>query len=160
MRDQDRNELVTTRILNAPIELVWKAWIIPERVKKWWGPKGFTSPFCKIDFKVGGKYVFCMRDPKGKRLWSTGVYKEIVPLKKIVVTDSFADRKGNVVHASYYGFVDEDWPLELQATITFDNLGTRTKMTLYYIGIPSGKLGEDTRISWNQSFDKLAASLK
>ncbi|AKB78832.1 putative glutathione S-transferase-related transmembrane protein [Methanosarcina horonobensis HB-1 = JCM 15518] len=50
-------ELVITKIFNAPRELVWKAWTDPERVKRWWGPKGFTSPVSEIDFRVGGAYL-------------------------------------------------------------------------------------------------------
>src|SRR5207249_10001297 len=67
----------------------------PERAKRWWGPEGFTAPFIKIDLRVGGKYLFCMRSPDGKDYWSTGVYREIVPLQRIVSTDSFADEKGD-----------------------------------------------------------------
>src|SRR5687767_6963514 len=91
------NVVVVNRIFNAPVELVWKAWTDPQHLMRWWGPKGFTSPACKIDFRVGGKYHFCMRSPEGQDLWSTGIYREIIPLKKLVWTDSFADEKGNVV---------------------------------------------------------------
>ena len=47
--------LEITRIFDAPRELVWKAWTDPKLVMQWWGPKGFTSPACKIDFRVGGQ---------------------------------------------------------------------------------------------------------
>jgi len=101
--DQDESELIITRVFDAPSELVWKAWTEPERVKQWWGPRGFTSPFCKIDLRVGGSYLVSMRAPDGQDFWSTGVYREIVPQERIVATDSFADEKGNVVPASHYG---------------------------------------------------------
>src|SRR5512134_2988905 len=81
-------ELVITRVFDAPRELVWKAWSEPEHFKRWWGPKGFTCPVCQIDFRVGGKFLGCMRSPEGQDFWSTGVYKEIVPLERIVSTDS------------------------------------------------------------------------
>ena len=58
-------ELIITRIFNAPCKLVWKAWTEPEYVKNWWGPKDFTCPDAKIDFRVGGKYILCMRGPAG-----------------------------------------------------------------------------------------------
>jgi len=48
------SELVITRVFDAPRELVWNAWTEPESVKRWWGPKGFTAPFCRIDLRVGG----------------------------------------------------------------------------------------------------------
>ena len=61
-------ELVVTRIFDAPVELVWKAWTEPERVMRWWGPKGYTSPAASIDFRVGGKYLWAMRSPEGQDL--------------------------------------------------------------------------------------------
>ncbi len=153
-------ELVITRVFDAPRELVWKAWTDPEHVMRWWGPKGYTSPVCKIDFRVGGKYLFCMRSPEGKDYWSTGTYREIIPPEKIVVTDSFADSEGNVVPASEYGMPGE-FPLELQVTVTFEDLGDgKTKMTLRHVGLPEGQMGEMAADGWNQSFDKLAESLK
>ena len=130
-------ELVITRIFDAPSELVWKAWTDPERVMRWWGPKGFTAPFCKIDFRVGGVYLYCMRSPEGKDYWNTGVYREIVPLERIVCTDSFADEKGNVVPATHYG-MSADLPLELLVTVTFEEHEGKTKLTLRHVGIPAG----------------------
>jgi uncharacterized protein YndB with AHSA1/START domain len=101
--DTKKQELFITRIFDAPRERVWKAWTEPELMKRWWGPKGFTTPYCEIDLRVGGKFLYCMRSPEGKDYWSTGVYREIVRLERIVCTDSFADEKGNVVPATQYG---------------------------------------------------------
>ena len=69
-------ELTITRTFDALRELVWQAWTEPERVKGWWGPKAFTAPVSKINLRVGGKYLNCMRSPDGKDYWSTGVYRE------------------------------------------------------------------------------------
>ena len=151
-------ELVITRVFDAPREAVWKAWTDPKRLMRWWGPEGFTSPACKIDLRVGGKYLFCMRSPEGQDYWSTGVYRDIVPWERIVLTDSFADEKGNVVPASHYGMQGE-WPLELVVTVTFEDGGGKTIMTLEHAGIPSGTMS-DCETGWNGSFDKLADSLK
>ena len=151
-------ELVIRRILDAPREAVWKAWTDPKHLMRWWGPEGFTSPACKIDLRVGGKYLYCMRSPEGKDYWSTGVYRDIVPLKRIVCTDSFADEKGNVVPASHYGMPGE-WPLELLVTVTFEEDGGRTVMTLQHDGIPPEILS-DCEAGWSGSFDKLSESLK
>jgi uncharacterized protein YndB with AHSA1/START domain len=151
--------LVITRVFNAPRELLWKAWTEPERVRRWWGPKNFTSPECKIDLRVGGKYLFCMQSPEGKDYWSTGIYNEILPMQRLVCTDSFADEKGNVVHASHYG-LPGDWPLELLVTVTFEENEGKTTMTLRHEGIPAGTMSDNTEAVWNESFDKLADSLK
>jgi len=152
-------ELVITRIFDAPRELVWKAWTEPESVKRWWGPKGFTAPVSKIELRVGGKYLSSMRSPEGQVFWSTGVYRELIPLERIVCTDSFADEKGNVVPATYYGMTGE-WPRELLVTVTLEEDGGRTKMTLRHAGIPAGKMSELCELGWNESFDKLAEVLK
>ena len=155
---QPDRELVITRVFDAPRQLVWKAWTDPEQVRRWWGPKDFTAPVCKIDLRVGGVYLFCMRSPEGQDYWNTGVYREIVPPSRLVCTDSFADEKGNVVPASHYGMLG-DWPLELQVTVIIEAQEGKTKMTLRQIGIPSGTMSEMTEAGWNESFDKLAAAL-
>jgi len=152
---KNKKELTITRVFDAPRETVWKAWISPSEVKKWWGPKYFTAPVSKIDLRVGGKYLSCMRGPDGKDYWSTGVYREIIPLERLVMTDSFADEKGKVVPASYYGMTG-DFPLELLVTVTFEELGNKTKMLLRHEGIPAGMMRELTETGWNESFDKLA----
>lgn len=150
-------EMVVTRIFDAPVALVWRAWSSPEHLMKWWGPKGFTSPACKMDFRVGGKYHFCMRSPEGQDLWSTGTYKEIVPHKKIVWTDSFADEKGNVVPGDHYGM--PGLPMEFEVTILFEEQAGKTKFTVRHKGLPAGEMVEMTSAGWNESLDKLAASL-
>src|SRR4030065_1694507 len=94
--------LVIERIFDAPRDLVWKAWSEPERFMRWYGPKGFTTPVCKIDFRVGGGWLNCMRSPDGWEMWSTGIYREIVALERIVTTASTDDPEGNGVSASHY----------------------------------------------------------
>ncbi len=154
---QNKNELTITRTFDAPRELVWKAWTEPEHFKGWWGRKDFTSPFCKIDLRVGGKYLNCMRSSDGQEYWGTGVYNEIIPLKKIVYTDSFADEKGNIVPASHYGITG--FPMELQVTVTLEEQEGKAKMTLKHVGIPEGEMFEQCQAGWNESFDKLEEEL-
>lgn len=162
MADDDKT-LVIERVFDAPLERVWKAWTEPEQIKKWWGPKDFTAPSIQSDFRVGGKYLYCMRGPAGteydKDMWSTGEYKEIVPMKKIAASDSFADKDGNVVPSSYYGM--EGLPLELTLTVTFEEVdGGKTKFTLRHVGFPPGEHFDGATQGWNSSLDKLAESIK
>lgn len=89
------SEFVITRVFDAPREMVWKMWIDPELVKQWFGPQGFTAPVIKSDFRVGGRYLYDMRDPEGKDYRSAGEYREIAPNERIVATDYFADEQGN-----------------------------------------------------------------
>ena len=150
--------LVITRIFDAPRELVWKAWTEPEHFMRWYGPKGFTTPFCKIDFRVGGEYLICMRSSEGQDLWSKGVFREIVPPERLVMTASLADKEGNIVPASHYG-MSGDWPLETQITVTFEGHNGKTKLTLKHAGMPAGKNRDMAGAGWNESLDKLAEYL-
>jgi uncharacterized protein YndB with AHSA1/START domain len=153
-----KNELIIKRVFDASRELVWKAWTDPEYLMRWWGPKNYTAPVCRIDLRVGGTYLYCMRSPEGKDYWSTGVYREIVPLERIVCTDSFADENGNVVPAAYYG-MNEDFPLEMLVTMTLKEFGGKTEMILKHVGLPTGTMSDMTSVGWNESFDKLTESL-
>jgi uncharacterized protein YndB with AHSA1/START domain len=150
-----QQELVITRTFNAPRLLIWKALTYAEWVKKWWGPREFTAPVIQIDLKVGGKYLYCMRSPDGKDYWNTGVYREIDYPQKLLVTDSFADKKGNVVPPTYYG-MSPGFPNETVVSITLEDLGSKTKLTLSGAAPPSDKDRKDEETRWNQSFDKMA----
>ena len=81
---ETESEVLITRIFDAPRQRVWKAWTEPEEVRKWWAPKGFSAPHIRIDFRVGGKFVYCMRgagfDGAVKDFWNTGHHLEIVPM--------------------------------------------------------------------------------
>ncbi|HEY6000048.1 MAG TPA: SRPBCC domain-containing protein [bacterium] len=147
-------ELIIVRDFAAPREALWQAWTEAERVRRWWGSRHFTSPFSSIDLRVGGSYLHCIRTPDGREYWSTGVYREFVPPEKLVLTDSFADERGNVVPATYYG-LGEDFPSELLVTVTFKARDRDTTMTLRHAGVPSKGMLEQMREGWNGSFDKL-----
>jgi len=157
--ERGKQNVLITRIFDAPRALVWKAWTDPQHFKLWWGPKNYSCPFCEMDFRVGGKYLNCMRSPKGKEYWGTGVFREIIPMERIVFTDCFADEKGNVVPATHYG-MGPDFPLEMLVVVTFEDLGARTKMTLEHIGVPAGPDADGTQQGWSETFDKLDESLK
>jgi uncharacterized protein YndB with AHSA1/START domain/uncharacterized damage-inducible protein DinB len=152
-------DVIITRIFDAPRELVWRAWTDPQQMMRWWGPPTFTAPACSMDLRVGGKYHFCMQAPDGQTFWSTGLYQEITPPKRLVFTDSFADEQGNVVAGSYYGMGD-DFPLAMVVTVTLEEIGSQTKMTLHHEGLPAGEMGDMTEQGWRGSFDKLAESLR
>jgi uncharacterized protein YndB with AHSA1/START domain len=158
-KDTKDQELFITRIFGSPRESVWKAWTDPDLMKRWWGPKGFTSPYCKIDLRVDGKFLYCMRSPEGKDYWSTGICREDIPQEKIVFSDSFADESGNVVPATHYG-MSADFPLEMLVTVTFEKIGEKTKLTLCHVGIPAGADRDGANVGWNQSLDKLAEALR
>ena len=85
-------------------------------------------------------------------MWSTGVFREIVPPQRLVMTASLADEEGNIVPAG-------DWPLETLVTVTFEEHNGKTKLTLKHAGMPAGKNRDMAGAGWNESFDKLAREL-
>ena len=153
-----QKEIVINRVFDLPISKVWQAWTDAETFKKWWGPKDFTCPSSKMEARVGGKYLNCMRGPDGKEYWSTGVVKEFVPERKLVVTDNFSDEKGNIKPASEYGMAG-NWPKELLITVYLEEADGATKMKLRHEGIPD-EMRDDCIQGWNESLDKLENNIK
>jgi uncharacterized protein YndB with AHSA1/START domain len=129
-------ELVITREFDAPRERVWKAWTDPEMLRRWWGPEHFTAPSIQIDLRVGGKYIFTMHGPAGSPydvdMFSGGVFKEIVPNEKLVLTDYFSDKDGNKLDPVDSG-MDPNFPKESTYTVLFEDIGGgRTRLSLLF----------------------------
>ena len=155
-----QGEFKISRIFEGPRELVFRAWTDPKYVKQWWGPAEFTSPYCEIDFRVGGEFRFCMRAPNGEEYWNKGVYKEIVVPERIVSVMRFCDPNGNLVPASYH-FGPTDFPSEMIDVVTFEVQGqNKTKLTLCrnHSEEIANKYGEIQ--GWSQSLDRFAEALK
>jgi uncharacterized protein YndB with AHSA1/START domain len=149
--------MVVTRVFDAPRALVWQAWSDPKYVMQWWGPKGFTSPVCRIDFRVGGKFLCCMRTPDGQDFWNGGEYHEIVLHEKIVYSMYFSDSEGNKVEAAHYGIEHEAMD-DVHDVVTFEDFGNgQTKLTL--IGNESMESARNSGQveGWNEILDKVTA---
>jgi uncharacterized protein YndB with AHSA1/START domain len=148
--------MVVTRVFDAPRELVWKAWTDPKYVMQWWGPKGFTSPVCNMDFRVGGKYLICTRTPDGQEFWHGGEYHEIVPLEKIISSMYFSDSEGNKIEPAQLG-IEHEAIEGAHDVILFEDLGNgQTKLT--FIGnepMESAKNSGQLE-GMNQVLDKVA----
>jgi uncharacterized protein YndB with AHSA1/START domain len=153
-RNTEQSPLVEiTRILQAPVEWIWKAWSDSEIIKQWWGPTGYTSKYAETDFRIGGKYLFDMESPDGEVIWNTGLYEEIIPHQKIVYTTHFSDEDGNIILGKDIGMPGH-WPTKLYVTIEFEKLeDNQTKMVLRHEGIPK-EVHHNFASSWNQSLDK------
>ena len=148
--------MTVTRVFDAPRELVWKAWTDPKYVMQWWGPKGFTAPFCEIDFRVGGKFLCCMRAPDGQEFWNGGEYHEIVLHEKIVYSMHFTDPEGNKVEPAHYG-IEHEAIDDVHDVITFEDFGNgQTKLT--FIGNEPMESAKDSGQleGWNEILDKVA----
>ncbi len=77
-------EIRISRLLSAPIELVWEVWTNPEHIKNWWGPNGFTNTITKMEVEPGGEWDLVMHGPDGTDYKNKSVFKEIIKHKKIV----------------------------------------------------------------------------
>ena len=77
-------EINISRLLNAPIELVWEVWTKPEHIKNWWGPNGFTNTIAKMEVEPGGEWDFVMHGPDGTDYKNKSIFREIIKHKKIV----------------------------------------------------------------------------
>lgn len=167
--DNTENGVTISRVFDAPRELVWKAWTEPELIMKWWGPEQFTSPSIKVDLRVGGKYIFAMKGPAGSEwdrvMYSAGVYKEIVPNEKLVVTDYFSDEEGNMIEPSAEG-QDTNFPKEMTVTVLFEEVENgKTKLSVIYPKPETAEQLEAIKKSgmvegWNSSLNKLEVALK
>jgi len=151
-----KDAVVIERTFNAAAEVVWQLWTQPEHFKNWYGPKGFTVPVAEMDVRVGGKHLICMemQTPDGSRqMWSTGEYREVIPNKRLVYTDSFSDEHGNVIAPSSLGMAD-DYPAATEVTVLLEEIDGRTKMIMKHAGVPANEDGANA--GWGQSFDKMA----
>jgi uncharacterized protein YndB with AHSA1/START domain len=151
-------ELVITRVFDAPRELVWRAWTEPERLMRWWGPRAYTVPHCTIDLRPGGRIHLCMRSPHGRDIWNGGVFLEVDEPSRLVMSDYFADEVGNPVPPTQYG-MGPDFPSEAVITVTFEDFGGKTKLTLRQ-SVPAAVAARyGAYQGWNESLDRLEEEL-
>jgi uncharacterized protein YndB with AHSA1/START domain len=136
-------ELVVTRLIEAPRSSVFKAWTQPEHVARWWGPQGFTTIGYQMDIRVGGTFRFGMRSPQGKELWKTGTYREIIEPERIVFTFTWDDPDGQPGH-------------ELVTTVTFAEQGVKTLLTLRQADFETVASRDDYRIGWTSCLERFA----
>lgn len=160
---QEPRNMTVTRTFDAPVASVWKHWSDSDKVMKWWGPKGFTSPLAKMDFREGGVSLVCMRAPQefgGFDMYNTWTYKKIVPHERIEFTLNFSDKDGNKLDPSKMG-LPPGIPLDVPHVITFKSLGDKkTEMTVTEYGYTTDQAVETSKAGLEQCLDKMAESLK
>ncbi|MBX3066160.1 MAG: SRPBCC domain-containing protein [Anaerolineae bacterium] len=155
-----KDAIVVERIIDAPVELVWRLWTQPEHFKNWYGPQGFRVFVAEMDVRVGGRHLFCMETdtPDGTmKMWLVGEYTEIVPNKRLVYTDSPSDENGRLVPLPADGTAEAQ-PLITEVTVLLEDVGGRTRMTVTHAGVPSDAGGASE--GWEQAFTKLASYVK
>ncbi len=102
-----RPDFVISRVFDAPRDLVWKAFTDPDRMKQWWGPKGFTVIASKMDLRPGGTYHYGLRGPNGAAMWGKFVFREIVARERMMFVSSFSDEAGGTTRHPLH----QSWPL-------------------------------------------------
>jgi uncharacterized protein YndB with AHSA1/START domain len=114
----EEREIVTTRVVDAPPEAVYRAWTEPEHLARWWGPKGFTNTFDVFEPRPGGEWRFTMHGPNGADHPNASVFVELAPPGRIVLD-----------HLSGHQF---------RVTATFEALDGRTRVT-FRMGFETAK---------------------
>lgn len=120
-------EFVIARVFDAPRDLLWRCFTEVERMKQWWGPKGFTVIAATMDLRVGGTYHYGMKAPDGAVMWGKFLFREIVPGERLVFVNHFSDETGGVTRHP----MAPTWPLKLLSTFSFANApGGKTQFTV------------------------------
>ena len=141
----------------APVSRVFEAWANANLLREWWGPEDFNCPSARIDFKVDGEYLFCMRSrDKKKEIWSTGRYLEIDTDRKILCTSLPCDAKGRVGSRlsaeGSYPDIGESF-----ITIDFEALSEDiTRLKLSHERLPK-RIHDECVAGWSSSLEKLRA---
>ena len=138
-----------TRMLDAPRDLVWRAWTDPKHLAHWFGPKGFTSSVPELDVRVGGSLRIVMHGPDGNDYPMKGVFSEVKPPERLVFSNIAIDKDGNHL-------------LEGETTVILEEQGGKTKLTLHTYAkglVPlAPQMLAGMEAGWSQSLDKLALS--
>jgi uncharacterized protein YndB with AHSA1/START domain len=143
--------IVTTRVFDAPRELVFAAWTDPRHLVQWWGPDGFTTTTRSIDVRPGGVWRFIMHGPDGRDYENRITYHEIVRPERLTY--------------SHDGGEDESVePVEFHTTVTFEDIGGRTRLTMHAL-FPSAAMRDRVAKEYGavegarQHLERLAAHL-
>lgn len=133
-------ELIVSRVINAPVGRVWRAWTDPAEVSQWWGPYGFKSDASTREFRVGGSWKHTMIGPDGKAYANLAHFEEIVPNERIVFTNGGGDGDGAGVHfRSTVTFKDLGGRTELTMRLVFDNAAMRDTAAMKYGAVEGGR---------------------
>jgi len=150
----DNKELLITHLFDASPEIVFKAWTDPEQLKHWYAPDGCTIEFKTISVKQGGTFHSCIHDPIHGECWIKGIYHEVVPSEKLVLSMVLTNEKGDDVSAIAAG-KPEDWPQAIVTTVTFASIGKQTKVTLHQTVAEEEAKKTGAYQSWFSMFNRL-----
>ncbi len=159
INDTAKRQVVITRVLNAPRELVFKAFTDPKHLVRWYAPVGCTLHIASFDAREGGAFHTCIRSTQHHDCWCKGIFLEVAEPKRLVYTMAVADEQGNLVSPADAG-MDPEWPAETVLTITFEEHDGSTKVTLHQTALESVAKRTGAYPSWLQMLDNLEEELK
>ena len=140
-------DITLTRTFDAPRKLVFSMWTDAKHLAAWWGPHGWTNPRSEADPRPGGKILIHMQAPDGTVHPMTGTFDEIAEPECLVFRAVPVDRHGAAL-------------LESLTTVTFHDLGDRTKVIVHASAAPLQPIGVDMLkgmdMGWSQSLERLA----
>ena len=162
---ENERDFVLSRVFDAPRSLVFKTWTDPKHMARWWGPKPFTCPVCEMDARPGGHYRIVMRAPDGADYPIKGTYREVVEPERLVFTMDCTEHP-----AAWHDMVnpnrgaDPNPAGEMLATITFDELGSQTRVTIRIrfqsAAVRDSMVKMGMNEGWSQSLDRLQQLLQ
>lgn len=147
--------ITLTRCFDAPRDRVWRAWTDPEHLARWWGPHGFTAPYCAWDARPGRAIRVHMRGPKGSPfdfdMPMGGHFEEVRPPEHLVfVTTAMPDEDGRP-------------QLEVRHTVDFAEEDGGTRITLRAVVIraepDAANAVAGMERGWSESLEKLERHL-
>ena len=165
MRDRGNDPNTTLRIrrtLDAPRELVFRAWTQPEMLRRWWGIEaGFTTPIAEVDLRVGGRYRIGMQAPgQDMVLVVGGTYREVTPPARLVYT--WAWEKPQM--ASTLEVPPEMEPMmggqETLVTVEFHDRGRTTELVLTHQNFPDQQTRDQHIEGWSKMLPRFGDFLK
>jgi len=154
----DTQQVRITRVFDAPRELVFRAWSDPELLARWFAPDGCTVLIRRYDFRPGGTFHTCIRNPQYGDCWCTGTFREIVAPEKFVYSVALADEKGDRAESAAF-MKDPEWPVETLVTVTFTERDGKTTLILQQNVLESVAKRTGAHPGWLQMLDHLAAVL-
>jgi uncharacterized protein YndB with AHSA1/START domain len=157
--DSSQDAVVIERTFDAPVDLIWQMWTIPEHFAAWYGPDGATIPVARMDVRVGGTRLVSMEvtTPGGPmQMWFTGEFREVVENQRLVYTESMSDENGTVLSAEDIG-MPAGHPTTTEVRVELEEVGGRTRMVMTHAGIPADSPGA---AGWTMAFAKLTARVE
>lgn len=121
MLQAKENEMVITRIFDAPRELMWKVWTEPEHIAQWWGPIGFTNTIHEMHVKEGGVWRLTMHGPDGTDFLNKIIYLEVKKPELLVYRHSGEGETDDISFHVRVLFEDENGKTKLTMSMTFES---------------------------------------